>query len=316
MRRQAMNKNRYPRLAWAATAVVMVFAAAACSRSGNPLAAKSSPQPGTKGQPTVTIGSANFPENEILADIYADVLRDHGVPVTTHLDIGTRELYYPLIEHGQISLIPEYNGSLLEFLDVKSTAASTQAVDQALSSILPHSLEVLDPSPAQDGNALAVTAATAARYHLSTIASLTPVAGQLVIGGPAEFATRSIGLPGLAHSFGMHFKHFIPLDESGPLTIKALEQGTVQVALVFTTTPFITADHLVVLSDPTHYYAAQNVIPLINRAVATPLVVRTLDAVSAKLTTNDVIRLDDEVQNQHLDASVVAQQFVRQAGLS
>jgi osmoprotectant transport system substrate-binding protein len=289
--------------------------AAACSHSANPLTATTTGVSGGKVQPTVVIGSANFPENDILADIYADGLQAKGVPVSTHLDIGSRELYYPLIKQGQISLIPEYNGSLLEYLDVHSTATSTQAVDQGLGKILPHSLEILAPAPAQDGNALAVTSQTAAHYHLTTVASLARVASQLVIGGPPEFATRSIGVPGLARAYGMHFKQFVPLDESGPLTIKALSDGSVQVALVFTTTPFIVADHLVVLSDPGHYYAAQNVVPLISRSVATPLVVKTLDAISARLNTQIVTQLDDKVQNQHQDANTVAEQFLHQVGL-
>jgi osmoprotectant transport system substrate-binding protein len=114
----------------------------------------------------------------------------------------------------------------------------------------------------------------------------------------------------------MHFKQFIPLDESGPLTSKALEDGTVQASLVFTTTPFIIKNHLVVLSDPGHYYAAQNVVPLIARSAATPLVVRTLNAISAHLDTRTLTQLDDEVQNQHMDASTVAKQFLHQAGLA
>lgn len=308
-----VRTKRPPRSARLVALACLALVATACSRSGNPLATSpgAGRPSGAKGQPTVVIGSANFPENEIVADIYADALRARGVPVRTHLDIGSRELYYPLIKQGQISLIPEYSGSLLEYLDVHSTAASTQAVDAGLGAILPKTLEVLAPAPAQDGNALAVTRATAARYHLSTIASLAPVAMHLVIGGPPEFATRSIGLPGLARTFGMHFKRFIPLDESGPLTIKALEDGTVQVSLVFTTSPFIATDHLVVLSDPGNYYAAQNVIPLINRSVATPRVVQTLDAVSGRLSTSALIHLDDEVQNQHVDANTVAEGFLK-----
>lgn len=311
-----MRTKLYFRSARVVALAALALVTAACSHSANPLTTTSTHASGTKAQPTVVIGSANFPENDILADIYADGLRSKGVPVSTHLDIGSRELYYPLIKQGQISLIPEYNGSLLEYLDVSSTATATSAVDQDLGRILPHSLEILSPAPAQDGNALAVTAATAARYHLTTIASLKRVASQLVIGGPPEFATRSIGVPGLARAFGMHFKQFIPLDESGPLTIKALSGDTVQVALVFTTTPFIVDDHLVVLSDPSHYYAAQNVVPLISRSVATPLVVKTLDAISARLTTRTLTQLDDKVQNQHLDANTVAEQFLHQAGLA
>jgi osmoprotectant transport system substrate-binding protein len=295
----------------------LIAVAGACSTAtvvlpGSPASASGR----ATGQPTVVIGSANFPENEVLADIYAGALEARGVRVSTHLGIGSREIYYPLVKKGQISLVPEYNGTLLEFLDPQSKANSTSAVDRALGRALPSSLEVLAPSPAQDANALAVTAATASRYHLTNIASLKPVASRLVVGGSPEFATRAIGLPGLARAYGLHFKSFIPLDESGPLTFKALQEGTIQVALVFTTAPDIVQDHLVVLSDPGHYYAAQNVVPLINRSVATALVRDVLDAVSARLDTTTLARLDAEVQDQHQDPGAVAEDFLRGAANS
>jgi osmoprotectant transport system substrate-binding protein len=292
-----------------------VAAAAACSTGA--VALPSSPASASgRAQPTVVIGSANFPENEVLADIYAGALEARGVRVSTHLDIGSREIYYPLVKQGQISLVPEYNGTLLEFLDPQSKASSTSAVDAALRRALPSSVEVLAPSPAQDANALAVTAATASRYRLNTIASLKPVARRLVVGGSPEFATRAIGLPGLTRRYGLRFKSFIPLDESGPLTFKALQEGTIQVALVFTTAPSIGQDHLVVLSDPGHYYAAQNVVPLINRSVATRLVRNALDAVSARLDTTTLARLDAEVQDQHQDPGAVADEFLHQSANS
>jgi osmoprotectant transport system substrate-binding protein len=294
-----------------------VAAAVACSTWAVALPSSLASASGrTVGQPTVVIGSANFPENEVLADIYAGALEARGVRVSTHLDIGSREIYYPLVKQGQISLVPEYNGTLLEFLDPQSKASSTSAVDGALGRALPSTLEVLAPSPAQDANALAVTAATAARYRLTTIASLKPVASRLVVGGSPEFATRAIGLPGLARRYGLHFKSFIPLDESGPLTFKALQEGTIQVALVFTTAPLIGQDRLVVLSDPGHYYAAQNVVPLINRSVATALVRNVLDAVSARLDTTTLARLDAEVQDQHQDPGAVAEEFLHQSANS
>jgi osmoprotectant transport system substrate-binding protein len=297
--------------------VALITASAACSTATVALASSAAIAADRAArQPTVVIGSANFPENEVLADIYAGALEGRGVPVSTHLDIGSREIYYPLLKQGQISLVPEYNGSLLEFLDPESKASSTSAVDGALRDLLPSSLEVLAPSPAQDANALAVTAATASRYRLTTIASLKPVAGRLVVGGSPEFATRAIGLPGLARRYGLHFKSFIPLDESGPLTFKALQEGTIQVALVFTTAPLIVKDHLAVLSDPGHYYAAQNVVPLVNRSVDTPLVRNVLDAVSAHLDTTALAHLDAEVQDQHQDPAAVADDFLGQSGVS
>jgi osmoprotectant transport system substrate-binding protein len=295
----------------------LLATAAVCSSATTALSAGPSSASGrANGQSAVVVGSANFPEDEILADIYAGALEAKGVRVSTHLDIGSREIYYPLVKQGRISLFPEYNGSLLGYLDSESTARSTSAVDADLRRLLPSSLEVLAPSPAQDTDALAVTAATASRYHLTTIASLKPVARRLVIGGDPEFATRGTDLLGLARTYGLHFKRFISLDESGPLTFKALQEGTIQVAVVFTTVPFIVEDHVVVLSDPGHYYAAQNVVPLINRSVATPLVRNVLNAVSARLATTTLARLVAEVQDQHQDPDAVAEEFLRRAGIS
>jgi len=121
---------------------------------------------------SITVGSANFPENVILADIYADALQAAGAKVTKKLNIGSREKYIPGLEDGSIDLIPEYSGVLLQYFDKSATATSSAAVYSALQKAVPAKLTVLDQSQAQDADAIVVTKATADKYHLTSIADL------------------------------------------------------------------------------------------------------------------------------------------------
>jgi osmoprotectant transport system substrate-binding protein len=258
--------------------------------SSNPLAAGAS-----KG--TVVIGSANFPENEVLAEIYSLALQAKGVKVTDKFNIGAREVYYPQIAKGAITIIPEYNGALLTTSVTKtSTAVTTTAVDAALTSGLPSSLEILNPSPAEDADSVTVTQAFAKAHHLVSIADLKPIAKTMVFGAAAEFQTRPDGLPGLQKNYGVVFKSFDALgDESGPITLAALMDNKVQAADVFTTTPQIASDQLVTLTDPLNNFAAQNVIPLVYKKGVNPKIIALLNEISAKLTTSGLIALNQEV---------------------
>jgi osmoprotectant transport system substrate-binding protein len=285
-------------------------ATATASSNSNPLSSGAA-------SGTVVVGSANFPENEVLAEVYALALKAKGVNVTTKLNIGAREAYYPQIQKGTITIIPEYNGTLLSVeVDKTSTAKTTADVDTALASGLPSTLEVLNPAAAQDSDSVTVTAATAAKYHLKTIADLAPYAKDMVLGAPPEFKTRSDGIAGLKATYGLTFKGFDPLDEAGPITLAALTSGKVQAADVFTTTPAIISDKLVALADPKANFAAQNVIPLVNKAAATPTITDTLNAVSAKLTTAALLQLDVAVITNKEDYTTAAQQWLQSAGLS
>jgi osmoprotectant transport system substrate-binding protein len=264
----------------------------------------------------VVIGSANFPENEVLAEVYALALQKAGVKVSTKLNIGAREVYYPQVEKGAITIIPEYNGTLLTVeVDKTSAAKSTADVDAALAAKLPSSLTVLAPAPAEDSDSITVTQATAAKYKLKSIADLTPVASQFVLGGPSEFKTRTDGVIGLKSVYGLTFKSFDPLDESGPITLAALTSGKVQAADVFTTTPQIVSDKLVSLTDPKNLFAAQNVIPLVYKPALTPTITSTLNALSAKLTTSALLALDVKVINDKEDYATAAQQWLTSVGL-
>jgi len=284
-------------------------ASASASSASNPLG-------GTAASGTVVIGSANFPENELLAEVYALALQKKGVKVTTKLNIGAREVYYPQVKSGAITIIPEYNGTLLTVeADPTSTAKTTADVDAALAAKLPSTLTVLNPAPAQDSDSITVTAATAAKYHLKSSADLKPYASTMVLGGPPEFKTRSDGIAGLKANYGLTFKSFDPLDTSGPITLSALTGGKVQAADVFTTTPQIVSDKLVSLADPKFNFAAQNVIPLIYKPALTPTISATLNEISAKLTTSALLQMDNAVITDKANYTTVAEGFLQSIGM-
>jgi osmoprotectant transport system substrate-binding protein len=310
----------------AALAVIGIAAVTACSSSsssstpsastGTSSSTGSNPLGGGTSSGSVIVGSANFPENEVLAEVYALALQKAGVKATTKLNIGAREVYYPQVEKGAITIIPEYNGTLLTVeVDKTSTAKTTADVDAALAAKLPSSLTVLNPAPGQDSDSIAVTQATAAKYKLTSIADLKSVASQFVLGGPPEFKTRTDGVVGLKSVYGLTFKSFDPLDESGPITLAALTSGKVQAADVFTTTPQIISDKLVSLTDPKNLFAAQNVIPLVYKPALTSTISSTLNAVDAKLTTSALLALDVKVIVDKEDYTTAAQQWLQSVGL-
>jgi len=312
----------------AALAAIGLAAVTACSSSSSSTPASttsatasssgaSNPLGGGAASGTVVIGSANFPENEVLAEVYALALQAKGVKVSTKLNIGAREVYYPQVEKGAIDIIPEYNGTLLTVeADPTSTAKTTADVDAALAAKLPSTLTVLNPASAQDSDSITVTQATATKYHLTSIADLKPYASSMVLGGPPEFKTRSDGIAGLKATYGLTFKSFDPLDESGPITLSALTSGKVQAADVFTTTPQIISDKLVSLTDPKNNFAAQNVIPLVYKPALTSTISSTLNAVSAKLTTSALLALDVKVITDKEDYTTAAQAWLQSVGLS
>jgi osmoprotectant transport system substrate-binding protein len=287
----------------------------ACGDSSDP----TQPEPGGAGSTaptdTIVIGSANFQESVVLAHIYAGALEAKGVKVSTKLNIGSRETYLPALKDGSIDLIPEYSGVLLQYFDKDATAVSSDEVYAALQKATPEPLTVLQQSAAQDKDAIVVTKETAAKHNLKSIADLAAVAGQLTLGAPPEFQTRPDGIPGLEKVYGVKFKTFKKLDPGGPLTQNALKNGQIDAGDIFTTDPLISKNGWVVLEDPKNLYTAQNVLPLINSSKASDTVRSALDGVSAKLTTEDLIKLNEQVSLNKQDAEEVAQKWLSDAGL-
>ena len=295
-----------------ALAAAAGLALSACGSSGK----SSNPLSGGASKGSVVVGSANFPEDELLAEIYAQDLQAHGIKVTRKFNIGAREVYYPQIKKGAVTIIPEYNGALLTTsVDPKSTAATTAEVNGALRAKLPGTLEILAPSAAQDADSVTVTQAFAAKHHLKSIADLKPIAHTMTFGGPPECKTRADCIPGLKKHYGLVFKNFIPTDESGPVTLTDLKNGKVQAADVFTTTPQIITYHLVSLADPKFNFAAQNVVPLVYKPGVNAKITGILNAISTKLTTPALLAMDKALVLSHASYQQVAAGFLAQEGL-
>jgi osmoprotectant transport system substrate-binding protein len=327
-------KRTYP---WLAVLLGALFALTACGSSG------SSGQPSTTSPPAVTgssaapvspapsaaagsypsepgsitVGSADFTENVLLADIYADAMSAKGVHVTKHLNIGERPIYMKALQDGSIGFIPEYSGSVLPYLDPSATAKTPSAVYAALQSVAASKgLVALNYAAAQDSDTITVTAQTAKKYHLTSIGDLAPVAGKMTLGAPAQFRTRPDGIPALKKVYGVTFGRFTPLAAGTAITVTALKSGTIQAGDIFSTDSSIKANNFVSLTDPKSMFAAQNIVPLVAKAKLTEPMVEACNAVSAKLDTSTLATLVAKASAQGADVDQVARTWLSGQGLS
>jgi len=255
----------------------------------------------------VTVGGANFTESSILANIYASALKKNHIEANTRRN---REIIIPALQSGEIDIVPEYLGALLNFYNGKTEATSQQDVSAELAQALPADFTLLNPAPATSITAWAVRTETAEKYHLRTLSDLRPVAPQLVIGGPPELAVRALGLPGLKRVYGLEFKAVKSLDMGGPLTRLALNSGKIDVATVVSTQGNLAKEKWVVLEDDKHEQPSQNVVPLVRKASLTPEIGAVLNEVSGKLDNATLIALNQQVDLQHKDPAAVAEQWV------
>nr|WP_107907708.1 ABC transporter substrate-binding protein [Streptomyces chartreusis] len=298
-------------VALAATAALL----AGCSSSDD----KSDPLAGDGASgDTVVVGSNNFAESILLADIYGEALKAKGIKVTYKPNIGSRETTYGLLKNGSITVLPEYNGSLLAYLDPKAEQTSADGVNAAVKGKLDAKLTLLESSPAEDKDSVSINAETAKKHKLtadSSLEDLKDIAPDLVIGGSPEFQTRQQGLKGLESEYGLKFKSFKALDAGGPLTQAALTKNAVQAADIFTTDPTITKEGFVVLKDPKNLFGFANVTPLVYKSGLSKEGVDALDAVSAQLDTKTLLDLDSQVQLENKDPLDVAKAWLKTAGL-
>jgi osmoprotectant transport system substrate-binding protein len=218
-------------------AAALVTAACGGGKSKSTKSGSATTLAGAGGQKqSLTIGAFNFSESAILANIYGGALRDSGYNVTVRPNLGNREVVEPAIERGEIDMYPGYAATELEFVNKgagEATSAPDATVAKLRSRLEPKGVTALEPSPAIDSNAFAVTRATADKNHLTKVSDLTPVAGQMTLGGPPECPTRPFCLVGLQKTYGLKFKGFRPLDAGGPLSKNALKTGKVALALIF-----------------------------------------------------------------------------------
>jgi osmoprotectant transport system substrate-binding protein len=264
------------------------------------------------GDDTVTIGSFDFPESRLLAEVYGQALEAAGFDTMVAAGLGPRELVQPALARGLVELVPEYAGTALDFVSLGQSqgASDVDATHDALVRALEDGpLMALEPAPAQDANAIVVTRATADAFALSSISDLAAVASRLTFGGPPECPSRPFCLLGLEETYGLEFAGFLPLDAGGPLTYQALDQGYIDVALMFTTDPGILREALVVLDDDRTLQPAENVTPIVHRDVVErlgPSFTRAVDAVSARLTTDELRVLNGRLADGDAAADVAA----------
>jgi len=267
---------------------------------------------------SIKVGSADFTESKIIAEIYAQALEANGFTITRQFGIGSRETYIPAVQDHSIDLIPEYTGNLLQYFDEKSTATTPDEVLLALFKALPGDLSILYPSPAEDKDTLAVSEETAQRWNLKTIGDLAARSPEVKVGAPSEFQTRQTGLVGLEEKYGLDIApaNFIAIsDGGGPATVQALTNGTVTAANIFSTSPAIEQSNLVVLEDPENVFLAANVVPLVASQKKSSELKTVLDAVSAKLTTEGLIELNTSVEgNQGVDPDEAAEKWITDNG--
>lgn len=296
-----------------ATALVAGLVLSACSGADTTPERTSSGDDGSSTSgvgDVITVGSANFPEAALLAEIYTAALEGEGMKVEQRLNIGTREIYLAGLEDGSIDLVPEYTGALTLFLNPDATATAPYEVYAELQAALPEHLTVLDQSEVEDQDSIVVTKATATEFGLAAIGDLAPVAGDMVLGGPREFESRASGVAGLREVYGLEFSAYRPLAPGSPLLMRALADGQVDAANIYSTDPSIVANDFVVLADPKGLFVAQNIVPLVTKEANSELVSATLNKVSASLETDKLTAMLAQVQVDGDDPADVAQTFI------
>lgn len=258
----------------------------------------------------IVIGSQDYYSNEIIAEIYAQGLEKSGYKVDRQFRIGQREVYLPEVEAGKIDLFPEYSGNLLQYLKPDTTARTSDAVYQALSKAMPNGLKVLDQSKAADQDSYVVTQAFADKWGISTIKDLSKVTDTMTLGGNSELETRPYGPKGLEQTYGVKVS-FTPIeDQGGPLTVKALNDNSIQLANISTASPELKANHLISLKDPQGLFLASNVVPIASKKLDDKAV-KVINDIDASLSTDDLISMNVRSTTDQESASKIATAWLK-----
>lgn len=294
------------------TGLLLLTACGGGGGGGDPLAAPAAP-PSEAG--VIRVGSEQFPENQLLGEIYAQALEGAGVAVERRFAIGSRETYYPALIDGSIDVVPDYNGNLLRYVVPEATESSPEEVYAALQKALPEQLTLLEQAEAENKDAFTVTRAFAEANNLTSIEDVVPLCPTITFGGPTQFQERSYGIQGMRDNYGCEFAGFTPLDTGGPLTVAALADGSIQGADLFTTDPAIPGNDFVTLVDPRNNFPAQNIVPLINASKVTPEVEEALNGVSAALSLEQLLALNVTIGEQTQTDAQIATAWLTQVGL-
>ena len=268
---------------------------------------------GSSPSSTIVVGSQDYYSNEIIAEVYAQALENAGYTVDRQMRIGQREVYMPEIEAGSIDVFPEYTGNLLQYLDSNATARSADEVYTALTGALPQGLRALDQAPATDQDSYVVTAEFAQEHSLASIGDLAG-AGPVTLGGNSELETRPYGPAGLSQTYGVTVA-FTPIEDSGgPLTIKALRDGDIQLANIYSSDPALADGTVTVLQDPKGLFLASHVVPLASARVD-DAAASIINRVSGALEPSDLVEMNRASTREQKSASTIAREWLASKGL-
>ncbi len=307
------NEPRIPRAALAAATTVLTLALAGCS-ANDPLTESPTDQGSARATETIVVGSQDYYSNEILAEIYAQALEENGLDVDRQMGIGQREVYLPEIEAGSIDLFPEYTGNLLQYWEPDTAARNSQDVYTALTEAVPDGLRVLDQSLATDQDSYNVTRKFSEENDVTSLADLSSVSVPLTLGGNSELESRPYGPPGLSSVYGVQVG-FTPIEDSGgPLTVKALLDGDVQLVNIFSADPRIATTDLVTLDDPEGLFLASNVVPLVSDKIDDEAA-EIINTVSVALTADELVKLNARSVDEQIDAATIAADWLAEKNL-
>lgn len=260
---------------------------------------------------TIVIGSQAYYSNEIIAEIYAQVLEDEGFEVQRDFQIGQREVYMPELESGEIDLVPDYTGNLVQYYNDEADSGSPEEVYEQVGEALPDGLQALDFAEATDQDSYTVTSETAEEHDLTAIGDLTNLGDSVSMAANSEFETRPYGPEGAQELYGVTIELTGVEDSGGPLTVGALTDGDVQVADIYTSSPAIETEDLVVLEDPEYLVLPQNVVPVADEDLDEKAV-EALNEVQAQLGAQDLIELNTRSVEDEAPAADVAAEWLEQ----
>lgn len=304
------SKNRLTALA--ALTVTSAFALTACGTDSSPLEDDATSD--ASGDETIVIGSQDYYSNEIIAETYAQALENAGYDVDRQFRIGQREAYLPEIEAGEIDLFPEYSGPVLQYWEPDTEARLPDDVYAALVDASPDGLNILDQSPATDQDSYVITQEFADEWGIENVEDLSKVTEPMTLGANSEGESRPNGPKGLEETYGVKVD-FTPIEDSGgPLTVKALKDGDVQMAIIYTADPSIESNNLVTLEDTKGLFLSSNVVPLASDKVDDKAA-EVINEVSAAMSPEDLVSLNNRSVTDQLPAADIAKDWLEEKGL-
>jgi osmoprotectant transport system substrate-binding protein len=266
----------------------------------------------------VRVGSKNFTEQFIVAEIYAQALENAGIKAQTRSNLGATLIAHAALLSGDIDLYPEYTGTAMAHVVKGDLSGSAEQTYDAVKNYYEKNLHLtlLEPTHINNGYAIVVLPETAAKYKLRTLSDLGPASKSLSFGAEGSFADRSDGLPGMNRVYGIHFKDFRNLAKLG-IRYSALTSKNIDVSFGFTTDWQIAEDGLVVLDDDKHLFPPYFLVPVIRQdtLARNPKIGNVLNKVSSLLTNENMRAMNTAVERDKAEPKDVATGFLKEKGL-